>query len=112
MVREGHEGVPRLIEEIEAKQKNTVRPDPLKNSASVDALLWRGSSEATRTQRLGILVFGMAFILVGVAILLLAGEHRSSIHLIVGLLFCALGARVTFNAFRRSRSKGSTNAGR
>jgi hypothetical protein len=103
VVKQDREGVSRLIEEIKAQQKNTVWPDPLRNSANVDALLWRGSSDATRTQRIGILVFGIAFVLVGGAILLLAREHRSSIHLIVGLLFCALGARVTFNAFRRSR---------
>lgn len=50
------------LSEIEARQRNTVWPDTLKNGALVDAFLWKGSPDATHTQRIGIAFFGLLFL--------------------------------------------------
>ena len=48
--------------EIEDRQKNTLWPDTLRNSALVDAFLWRGSRNATPIQRIGIFLSGLLFV--------------------------------------------------
>ena len=47
---------------IEARQRNIVWPDTLRNGALVDAFLWKGSPDATPTQRIGIALFGFLFL--------------------------------------------------
>jgi len=41
------------LSEIEARQRNTVWPDTLRNGALVDAFVWRGSPNATYIQGAG-----------------------------------------------------------
>lgn len=48
--------------EIEARQRNTVWPDTLRNGALVDAFVWRGSPNATYIQRIGTALFGLLFL--------------------------------------------------
>lgn len=50
------------LSEIEARQRNTVWPDTLRNGALVDAFVWRGSPNATYIQRIGTALFGLLFL--------------------------------------------------
>ena len=59
----------RLIEEIKAKQRNTVWPDTLMNGRSVDEFLWKGSPDAPLVQRMGAWIFGLAFMLIAVGVI-------------------------------------------
>ena len=102
MPKHNQKGVPSLIEEVKAKQRNIVWPDPIRNSRTVDAFLWRGSPNATTVQRIGAGIFGLFFLSIGIATVVLAYERQSLIHLLVGLFSCVVGIRVTSNAFRRS----------
>jgi hypothetical protein len=65
------------MEEIEAKQRNTVWPDTLRNSRSVDEFLWKGSSDAPLVQRAGAWIFGLTFILLSLALLDVAYEKQA-----------------------------------
>jgi hypothetical protein len=48
-----------LFKEVSRRQRNTLWPDAMVNSSSVDALLWKGSPKATKVQRVGIVVWGL-----------------------------------------------------
>jgi hypothetical protein len=92
----------KLREEVEAAQRNIVWPDAMCNAISVDALLWRGSSEATTVQRVGIAVWGLSFLSIGLFFVFsLATEVHSVLIAVLGVLASGLGVRVTLNAFRR-----------
>src|SRR5580700_964371 len=71
----------RFLDDVRAKQRNTVWPDTIRNGRSVDRLLWKGSPNATRVQRIGIAIFGMVFLILGLMITWLANvaAHRRSI---------------------------------
>jgi hypothetical protein len=92
----------KLREEVEAAQRNIVWPDTVRTGASVDALLWRGSPKATTVQRIGIAVFGLLFLSLGLFFVFsLAPKLHSALSAVLGVLYSALGIKVTLNAFRR-----------
>ena len=92
----------RLLEELEARQRNVDWQDTMRKGMSVDALLWRGSPEATSVQRVGIAVFGILFLSLGLFfVFALAPQIHSVLSVMIGILLAALGTRVTLNAFRR-----------
>lgn len=93
------------IAELEARQRNTVWPDPLRNSRGVDQLLWKGSVDATAVQRIGIAVFGFTFCLIGIAIMLAGVEDHMWFETVLGLLFILLACRLFWNSARGLRKK-------
>jgi hypothetical protein len=94
----------RLVEEIEAKQRNTVWPDTIKNSSSVDAFLWKGSPDATLVQRIGAWIFGLAFMIAGLAILGITHKELTWPDVLVSLIAFLIGGKVFLNGFRRHRA--------
>ena len=93
-----------MFEDVQNRQRNIVWPDTMRNGRLVDALLWRGSSEATMVQRIGIAVFGLLFLGFGLFFVFsLAPEFHSMSIAVVGVFSVALGVRVTLNAFRHDR---------
>ncbi len=97
----------RLLEEIEAKQRNTVWPDPLRNTRDVDVFLWKGSPDAPLVQRIGAWMFGIAFILCGVGFLAVAYEKQSLAFGILSAVPFLIGVKVCLNGFRKHRRKPS-----
>jgi hypothetical protein len=103
---------------MEARQRNIVFPDTVRNGVSVDKLLWKGSPHATRVQRIGIAIIGL-FVLVPAVMLVLAVAHEVevgalqslwdwvalAVFLIVMLPFIIFGGRALRNAFLRPPSK-------
>jgi hypothetical protein len=51
-----------LREDVTARQRSTVWPDTLRNGVSVDWYLWHGNPKARLVQRIGAVVFGLAYI--------------------------------------------------
>ena len=94
----------RLVEEIEAKQKNTVWPDTMKNSRSVDEFLWKGSPDAPLIQRMGAWLFGIFFLLCGFACLDLAYKSHSWADVIYSVAGFLIGGKVFLNGFRRHKA--------
>jgi uncharacterized membrane protein HdeD (DUF308 family) len=91
------------MEEMSAKERNAVWSNPRKDSLSVGALLWKGSPDATKVQRIGVLIFGVTFISVGIANALLGRENGASVQVFFGVLLALVGTKVTLSAFRRRR---------
>lgn len=89
----------RLLGEARSKQSNVVWPDAPKNAVSVDALLWRGSPNATTIQRIGMAVFGLAFLFSGIGFLAMI-PNGTAVLAVIGIPFLLLGLRVLRNAFR------------
>jgi hypothetical protein len=91
-----------LIEDVRASQGNTLWPEAMVNSSSVDALLWKGSPKATKVQRIGIAIWGLTFASLGAFFELLASEKHEPFLVFFGLLWLALGAKILLNAFKRN----------
>ena len=97
-----------LIEEVKARQSNTVWPDTLRNSSSVDAFLWKGSSNAPLVQRIGAWIFGLTFVLLALAMAEVAYEKRDWSFGSIAVIFLMVGARICVNGFRRKTGKEPT----
>jgi hypothetical protein len=91
-----------VLEDVERSQRNTLWPDAMLNSSSVDALLWKGSPKATKVQRVGIAIFGLLFLSLGLFFMFaLAPELHSPLVAVFGIFPFAVGIKVTFNAFKQ-----------
>lgn len=97
----------RAVEELDAKQRNIVWPDTLRNGKSVDAFLWKGDPDAPLVQRIGAWLFGLFFILVGLGWVTVAYEKRSWLFGILSVGWFLLGRRVFFNGFRKHKAHSS-----
>jgi hypothetical protein len=91
----------RVIEEIKSKQRNFVFPDTLRNSRSVDEFLWKGSPNAPIVQRMAAWMFGLFFILAGVAFIDVAYEKHYWIFGVLSVVWFLVGGKVFLNGFRR-----------
>jgi peptidoglycan/LPS O-acetylase OafA/YrhL len=97
-----------FIEEMEARQRNTVWPDTLLNGRSVDEFLWKGSPDAPLVKRIGAWVFGFTFMLL--AVVLIEGDRettpdrKSIVWVILAVACFFVGLKVFLNGFRRRRS--------
>lgn len=95
----------KLTEEFKAKQSNILWPDAMKNSRGVDEFLWKGAPNAPLVQRIGAWIFGIVFLLFGIAFLDIAHRLHSPSDLVIALAFFGLGTRVCLNGFRRSNGE-------
>jgi hypothetical protein len=90
-----------FAKDVRSKQSNILWPDGLHNGISVDKLLWKGSPNATLVQRVGIGIFGIAFLLFAAFFAQLAYRDHSIFWLLFTLCWIYIGARVFRNAFRK-----------
>ena len=97
----------KLIEEIKAKQRNTVWPSPLINSRGVNEFLWKGSPDAPLVQRGAAWIFGIVFIFIGVGFLDVAYEKDFWVFGVLSIVWFFVGVKVFLNGFRRRRVKAS-----
>lgn len=97
----------KLRQDLEAKQRNILWPDTLANTRGVDEFLWKGSPNPTGVQRVGMAIFGLFYLGVGVGLFSQMNSTYTRILLgvPVGVLFAAFGAKTVHNAFRRRRTK-------
>lgn len=95
----------RLVEEIKAKQRNTIWPDTLVNSQGVNEFLWKGSPDAPLVQRIAAWLFGIVFILCGVGWLAVAYEKDWWGIGLLSIVWFFVGVKVFLNGFRRHRTR-------
>ena len=95
----------RLIEEIKAKQENTVWPGPITNSRSVDEFLWRGDPDAPLVQRMAAWIFGITFTMIGIGWLIIAHDKHWVEFGVLSIAWFLLGGKVFLNGFNRHKSK-------
>ena len=93
-----------LIDDLKGRQRNTLWPDAMVNSSRVDALLLKGSSKATKVQRIGIAIWGLTFVCFGVVFESIAFEKGEAFFIFFGILWLALGIRIFLNALKRKQS--------
>jgi hypothetical protein len=62
------------IESAEARERNVIWPDVLRNSRSVDEFLWKGARDAPLVQRIGAVILALAYLIVALAFISLAIE--------------------------------------
>jgi hypothetical protein len=102
-----------VVEEIKAKQRNTLWPDALLNSRSVDTYLWKGSPDAPLVQRVGAGIFGITFMLLGAGLIEVDREitpdRKSIAAVILGVIFFGVGLKVFLNGFRRRKKKAENS---
>ena len=91
------------IEVVRAKQSNTVWPNTIRNSRSVDAFLWNGSPNASLLQRIGAWIFGLTLILVGVGWVDVAYERDWLVFGVLSIVWFAVGGKLFLNGFRRRK---------
>jgi hypothetical protein len=94
-----------LIEEIKAKQRNTVWPDAFVNSKGVDEFLWKGSPDAPLVQRVGAWIFGLTFILFGLIFVDIAYEKHFGLFGVLSIIWFLVGGKVFLNGFNKRRVK-------
>lgn len=99
-------GLNSYLDEVRDRQRNTVWPDTLRHSRAVDEFLWRGSSTAPLVQRIGALVFALAYVLAGAGLGAVLFDRREYGLLPVAALAWLIAGRVLMNAVRNKR--GST----
>jgi hypothetical protein len=91
------------IEAVKERQKNVTWPEILRGSRSVDELLWKGARDAPLVQRIGAVILGLTYILIGLAFVGMAVEQRKwFIGAAVPIIF-GLGAWFIRNALLRKK---------
>ncbi|MGA3010399.1 MAG: hypothetical protein ABSD72_09070 [Terracidiphilus sp.] len=90
-----------VIEEVTGKQSNTLWPDTMKNSSGVDEFLWKGDPSAPLVQRIGAWIFGLVFILCGLAWFDAAYEKHSRVFGVLSIPWFFIGGRIFLNGFRK-----------
>ena len=99
------ENIEELKADVEARQRATCFPDTLETGGSVDAFLWKGDPKAKPVQRAGLIVFGILFFLLGVAIASIPFqkdfEDGSPMAFLLALGCLYVAFRLLHNAFRR-----------
>ncbi|MGD0629420.1 MAG: hypothetical protein ABR987_08710 [Terracidiphilus sp.] len=91
------------IEEVRAKQRNTLWPETIGNRRSVDAFLWKGSPDAPLVQRIAAWVFGGFFILGSIAWLDAAFKRHSILVGVLSIAWFLVGGKVFLNGFRKRK---------
>jgi hypothetical protein len=97
-------------DDVQSRQRNTVWPDTLRNGRTIDGFLWRGSPDATRVQRAGMAIFGLAFLAAGFTFVYIAvsrgGSGPSLFIMLFGLFWVVIGCKLLGNAFvTKSKNK-------
>ena len=92
----------RVREEIEAKQRATVWPDTIRNGVSVDAFLWKGDPHAKPVQRAGLIVFGLAFLLLAATIASIPFEKGFADGWFIDSLMALFALLISLRLFRNA----------
>lgn len=100
-----------IREDIEARQRATLWPDTFRNGAIVDAFLWKGDPNAKSVQRIGLIVFALFFLLLGLFLIATPFQKNfkdgSSIAFPAALLPLLVSGRLIRNAFLRPKKHRS-----
>jgi hypothetical protein len=89
------------IESVEARQRNTIWPDVLRGSRSVDELLWKGARDAPLVQRIGVLILALAYLVVAVVFISMAVEQGSWFAGTFAAILFGVGGWFIRNALRK-----------
>jgi hypothetical protein len=89
------------LNEVESRQRNLTWPDVLKSSRSADEVFWKGSRNAPMVERIGTMVFAIAFFIAALGLVGLARQNGQPLIAVFALLPLGIGALFTRNALKR-----------
>jgi hypothetical protein len=89
------------VESVKDRQKNVLWPDVLRGGRSVDELLWKGARGAPMVQRIGVVVFALAYLIVAVTFISTAVEQRSWLAGGSAAILLGIGGWFIRNALRK-----------
>lgn len=99
------ESLEQIREDIEARQRNTLWPDTFRNSAIIDAFLWKGDPNAKPVQRIGLIILALFFLLLCLFLITVPFqknfEDGSSIVFLAALIPFLVAMRFLRNAILR-----------
>lgn len=99
--RGGKKELDSYIESVKASQRNTIWPDVLRGSRSVDELLWKGARNAPLVQRIGAVILGLTYVVIGLAFAAMAVEQGKWFIAVAVPIIFGLGGWFIRNAFRK-----------
>lgn len=95
----------RIREDVEARQRNTIWPDAFRNSAIIDAFLWKGDRNAKPVQRIGLIILALFSLLLCLFLITVPFQKNfeggSSIVFLAALIPLLVATRLVRNAFLR-----------
>jgi hypothetical protein len=89
------------IESVKNSQKNVLWPDVLRGGHSVDELFWKGTRGAPLIQRIGIMLFALAYLMLAVMFLSMAIEQGSWLAAGSTAILLGIGGWFIRNALRK-----------
>lgn len=102
-----------IREDVEARQRNTVWPDTFRNSAIIDAFLWKGDPNAKPVQRIGLIILSCFSLLLCLFLITVPFQKKfegaSSIVFLAALIPLLVAMRLLRNAFLRPPRHHSRN---
>jgi hypothetical protein len=100
----------RYIDEMRAKQENTVWPNYIANTQGVNEFFLKGSANPTPVQRIGAWLFGLSFTAIGFGFMFIAVHWQGSQWpgWVVAVGSWALGGWICYNGSRRRKAPTKT----
>jgi hypothetical protein len=97
---------PRNLEElradVEARQENILWEDARHGGRSVDAFLWKGDRNAKPIQRAGLVIFGLMFLLLAVALASIPFQKHFEEGWIIEFVMSFGGLLIALRLFRNA----------
>jgi hypothetical protein len=101
--------IEKLANEVEFRQRNTTWPDAMVNASNADELMWKGSRRITKVQRIGVGLFGLVFLFLGVLFVLggvgitnMSDGNFSLMEVLFGLASGGVGCKLLWNSIRKN----------
>jgi Flp pilus assembly protein TadB len=94
----------RIREDAEERQRAILVPDLIRSGRSVDEFMWKGDPKASPVQRIGLLIFGVMFLVFfALAVLLIVTRKWEGlpVGLVVGVISGIFSFRFLRNAFKK-----------
>src|SRR4051794_28428333 len=92
---------------MQARQRNTIWPDTIRNRANGDRAIWFGADNPTMIQRIGFGLFGGVFF--GIGVISIASMWQSGnmgkarLSFVMGAFSLVIGGRILWNAVRAAK---------
>src|ERR1035438_7539121 len=95
-----------IREDIEARQRSILWPDYLRATRNVYEFLWNGDPKARPVQRIGLAIFGLQFLLVGISVVYASSSEETGWSInpgkVAGAVSVLFSLRLLRNVFLRS----------
>jgi hypothetical protein len=103
MAEEEQDKLQRMMDDLDAKQRNILWLQSLKNGRNVDAFLWKGAEKPTASMRIGAFLLGTIYLISALAICYASAEGGSIFGVLVSFGFLYLGARVLIKSIPKKK---------